>query len=80
MPKTRVNFATSEEGIAIRQELQEMADSSAYNTMSAYSPNSALYPDNRMPFVDKQMNYLIKYPSLDARLYLTDIKSTTRIR
>jgi len=51
-----------------------------YNTPSTYSPDSVLYPSNRMSFVDKQMNRLIKYPMLDARLYISDIKNTTKIR
>lgn len=80
MPKTRANFANTDEGREIRRELQEIADSNMYNTPSVYSPDSARYPDNRMPFVDKQMNYLIKYPQLDARLYMSDIKNTTKLR
>lgn len=80
MPKTRLNFASTEEGEAIRQELQEIADSSMYNTPSMYTPDKKRYPDNRMPFVDKQMNYLIRYPLLDARLYVSDIRNTTKIR
>ena len=80
MPKTRANFANTEEGKEFRRQLQQIADSSMYSTPSSYSPNTKLYPDNRMPFVDKQMNYIIKYPLLDAQLYISDIKNTTKIR
>lgn len=80
MPKTRANFGDTEEGKEARRQLQQIADSNLYNTPSTYSPNSKLYPDNRMPFVDKQMNYLIKYPLLDPRLYISDIKNTTKKR
>ena len=80
MTKTRLGFASTQEGKEIRRELQVIADSSMYNTPSIYTPDRKRYPNNRMPFVDKQMNYLIKYPLLNARLYISDIKNTTKVR
>ena len=78
--KTRKSFFDSTEGIKIRLELQRLDASSLYNTTPSYSSNNVLYPDNRMPFVDKHMNYLINHPSLDANKYLANIKLMTRLR
>lgn len=78
--KTRRSFFETEEGRDIKLELQQMDSSGLYNTTSSYSANSLLYPDNRIPFVDKHMNYLIDHPSLEASKYLANIKLMARIR
>jgi hypothetical protein len=78
--KSRAAFFDTEEGEKIKQELQQMADSSLYNTEASYSINSSLYPDNLIPFVDKHMNYLINHPSLDANKYVANIRLMTRVR
>jgi hypothetical protein len=78
--KSRAAFFDTEEGEKIKQELQQMADSSLYNTEASYSINSSLYPDNLIPFVDKHMNYLINHPSLDANKYVANIRLMTRLR
>ncbi|HVA10721.1 MAG TPA: hypothetical protein VNG32_00965 [Candidatus Dormibacteraeota bacterium] len=78
--KSRNGFFDTEVGKEIRQELQQMADNSSYNTASSYSANSRLYPDNLIPFVDKHMNYLINHPILEANKYLANIKLMTRRR
>jgi hypothetical protein len=57
-----------------------MADSSLYHTASAYTPNSELYPDNRIPFEEKHMAYIVNHPALDARVYLANVKLMTRVR
>jgi hypothetical protein len=80
MQKTRKNFFDTEEGKDIKRKLQQMTGDSTYNTTASYSSNTALYPDNLMPFVDKHMNYLINNPKLEAGIYLTNVKLITRIR
>jgi hypothetical protein len=79
-PKRRSDFLESEEGKETRQKLQHMALSSSYNTSPSYSVNSALYPDNLIPFVDKHMNYLIDHPKLEAGKYLANLRLMVRIR
>lgn len=78
--KTRSTFFDTEEGQRIKSELQQMSESSLYNTTASYSMNSSLYPDNLIPFVDKHMNYLITHPSLEASKYLANIKLMTKVR
>jgi hypothetical protein len=78
--KRRQNLLDSEEGREIKLKLQQMADSSLYNTTASYSANNLLYPDHLIPFVDKHMNYLINHPSLEPSMYLANIKLMTRVR
>ncbi len=78
--KTRKSFFETNEGREVKRELQRLDASSLYNTAPSYSSNSVLYPDNRIPFVDKHMNYLINHPSLEASKYIANIKLMTRLR
>lgn len=78
--KKRSNFLESEEAEQIREKLRYMAANSAYNTVSMYSSNSADYPDNQMPFIDKHMNYLNAHPNLDAQMYIANLQLMTRVR
>ena len=78
--KTRSGFLESLEGMAVKQKLQFMMADKTYNTESSYNANSLRYPDNLMTFVDKHMNYLNTHPSLDARMYLANLRLMTRIR
>jgi hypothetical protein len=77
---TRKDYANTEEGIAIRAELQLMAADGSYNTVSSYASNTEQYPDNRISFVKKHMNYLTAHPNLDARMYVANLRLMTRIR
>ena len=80
MFKKRSGFYDSEEGRAIRRKLQFMTRDSAYNTVSSYTSDSSLYPDNLMPFVDKHMYYLNVHPELDTQMYIANVQLKTRIR
>jgi hypothetical protein len=78
--KRRSAFFETPEGKEIKLELQQIASSNSYNTVSSYSANSLLYPDNLIPFVDKHINYLIDHPSLEADKYLANIRLMTKVR
>ena len=78
--KTRRDFMTSEEGLAIMSQLRHMTLNALYNTASSYSANSTQYPDNLIPFVDKHLNYLNAHPKLDAKMYLANLQLITRVR
>jgi len=57
-----------------------MTGDSSYNTAPSYSNDTALYPDNLIPFVDKHMNYLVNHPALEASQYLANVRLVTRVR
>lgn len=78
--RTRSSFFETEEGKVIKQKLEQMVGNETYNTGKSYSSNSVLYPDNRLPFVDKHMNYIVNHPSLDANMYLANIRLMTKVR
>jgi hypothetical protein len=73
-------FLDSQEAEAIKQKFQQMTLDDSYNTPSTYSPDTLKYPDNRIPFTDKHMNYLNVHPKLDAGMYLANVKLGCRIR
>lgn len=78
--KKRVSFFESEEGLSIRQTLQNMTKDRAYNTESSYSANALRYPNGLMPFVDKHLNYLNAHPRLDSSQYIANLRLMTKIR
>lgn len=78
--KTRSHYFDTEEGKQVKLKLQQMADSSAYNTAASYSADGTLYPDNLIPFIDKHMKYLISHPALEASKYLANIRLITKVR
>lgn len=80
LQKTRKGFFDTEEGEEIKRKFQRMLADNSYNTISSYSANTLLYPDNLIPFVEKHMDYLIKHPLLDADMYLANIKLITKVR
>lgn len=77
--KKRINFANTEEGVAIEHKLQLMFADKLYNTKSSFSTNSVLYPDGQIPFVDKHMNYLCSHPSVNPQHYLSNLRLMTRL-
>jgi hypothetical protein len=80
LQKTRKGYFETEEGKEIKRILQRMAGDNSYNTVSSYSANTLLYPDNLIPFVEKHMEYLMSHPSLEANQYLANIKLITKVR
>ena len=76
----RVNFFTSDEGLQAKKLLKSMAEDNGYNTVSTYSANSERYPDNRISFVDKHMNYLNSHPAIDPNHYIANLRLMTKLR
>ncbi len=73
-------FFDSEAGKDAKEHFLRMMTDNTYDTASSYTSNSALYPDNQMPFVDRHMNYLSGHPNVDTSMYITNIRLRTRIR
>lgn len=80
MFKKRSGFFDSEEGKEIKKKLQYMMKDESFNTLPSYTSDSSLYPDNKMPFVDKHMFYLNAHPELDLQMYISNVKLKTRKR
>lgn len=78
--KKRVSFFESEEGLIVEATLRKMTLDTTFNTDSTYSANSVRYPDNRIPFVDKHMNYLNLHPNIDPHQYLANLRLMTRFK
>lgn len=74
------SFLDSQECRDIRDVLEQMELDSSYNTESSYSADSLTYPDNRMPFIDKHMNYFNTHPKIEASTFLANLKLKTRKR
>ncbi len=60
-------------------ELKEMEDDARYNTPSRYSSNTTLYPDNLITFSALHIATVQKYPDVDLRQYMLNLKLMTRI-
>lgn len=76
----RTNFFSSDEGLQAKKLLRLMAKDNVYNTESTYSANSERYPDNRISFVDKHMNYLNSHPNINPDHYIANLRLMTKQR
>jgi hypothetical protein len=76
----RPNFSDSDEGRAVRQQLEVMVEDGSYATRPSYSANAMLYPDHLMPFVDKHMEYLRNHPATNPQHYLSNLRLITRLK
>lgn len=79
-PKALADFLNSERGAEARQSLMVLSDDPKYNTPATYTSQQSKYPDNRLPFVDKHMQYLGMHPQVDARNYIANLRLMTRSR
>lgn len=77
--KKKPDFFETEEGIEARRALQAMVSNPAYATKATYSPNTELYPDKQVPFIDKHMSYLKSHPATNPSQYLSNLRLMTRI-
>jgi hypothetical protein len=75
----KFNFSESLEGQEVKQQLLKMVSDSLYRTEPGYSSKTDLYPDNRIPFVDKHMEYLGNHPMTNPQHYLSNLRLITRI-
>jgi hypothetical protein len=80
LPKKQADFLESADGVKIRELLFKMAADASYNTDASYSSNTDLYPNNRIPFVDKHMNYLMVHQDVDPIHYLANLRLMTRLK
>jgi hypothetical protein len=76
----RVNFFETEEGASVEAALVALQADILFNTESSYSANAELYPDNRIPFVDKHKKYLLTHPTVDPLSYVSNLRLMTKIR
>ncbi len=72
------DFFDTPEGEAIKAILISMDESDDFNCPASYSPNTEIYEDNLIPFVDKHMAYIRSHPSLNAMQYVSNLKIVSR--
>lgn len=76
----RAQQLCSAEGDEIRRILREMSEDSNYITEPSYTSNSALYPNNLIPFEEAHMEYLIKHADVNPAYYLSNLRLMLRNR
>lgn len=72
------DFFDTPDGQAIKALLELIDSSDDYNSPASYSPNTEMYEDNLIPFVDKHMAYIRSHPSLNAMQYVSNLKIVSR--
>lgn len=78
--KKRPQFYKSFEAERIRKILKEIEASPLYTTTTTYSSNTDKYPDHRIPFSDKHLDYIESHPELNVDHYLANLRLTTKVR
>ena len=59
----------------VREKLMAIEGNVDYLTSeSSYTSNQAQYPDGRIPFVDKHMDYLLMHPNVNPEQYLSNLR------
>lgn len=76
--KTLVAQRLAEEHV--KEKLEQMTADVTLNTTSIYSPDSEHYPDHRISFVDRHLDYLLNHPKLDSSQYLANLRMKIRSR
>jgi hypothetical protein len=77
--KSQRDFFQSAVAAEVRAKLLEMSSDDRFQTSPSYSANTAAYPDNLIPFVDKHMNYLGAHPGVNPTQYIANLKLVTRL-
>lgn len=72
------DFFETLEGEEIKSILVLIDDSEDYNSPPSYSPNTEMYEDNLIPFVEKHMAYIRSHPSVNAQQYVSNLKIISR--
>lgn len=62
----------------IKLALENTAKDASFATGDTYNPNDTVYPDNKMTFVEKHMDYLRRYPQTDPRMYVSNLRLMNR--
>ncbi len=78
--KKRPSFFDSEEGAWAKNLLEEMMTDTSFTTDTSYSADTIRYPSNRIPFVDKHMNYMSAHSAMDPHHYMANLRLRTRVR
>lgn len=78
--KTKSSFVSDEQMVQVKTTLEEMVESTTYNTQSSFSANLTRHPDNLICFVDKHMEYLASHRGIDPQHYVANLRLITRIR
>jgi len=66
----------SEKAVELRAELTRMVDSALYNTRPIY----AMGEGDKYQFVERRMEYMSKYPTMDHWQYVLNLKLMTKIK
>lgn len=75
MNQRKDKYLLTDEGQKAKQELEEMAASSQYNTQSSYSPNH-----DDVTFVEKHLEHLSQHSYLQSHEYIANLKLMTKKR
>jgi len=75
MTSAKKAFLTSEEASTLRAQLQEMVESADYNT----TPRFSTAESGTSEFVQRHMDYMSAYLSMDHVQYVRNLKLMTRI-
>lgn len=67
-------FLISEDGLWVKKELESMVQSPNYNTRSTFTAAAV----NELTFVDKHMEYMCRYPYINHRQYVSNLKLKTK--
>lgn len=69
-------FLKSEQAIVLREQLEAMVEDPVYNTRSIYSTIG----NDGSDFVQRHMNYMGGFPTMNHLQYIQNLKLKTKIR
>lgn len=68
-------FMSTETGLSLRAQLEEIEESLKYNTASTYYGVDV----NGQTFTDRQLIYMSQYPNLNYEQYISNLKLKIKI-
>lgn len=75
--RSMIDFMTLDE---IRIKLKELENDPTMRTNDAYTPNTAVWPDGRMPFAEVHLNYLRTHKHVNPAQYISNLELMIKIR
>lgn len=77
---TKATALKNMEEAGFHDALRVMEKDRTLKTEPGYSGNVAMYPDHKIPFIEKHVAYMLAHPKVDPKHYLSNLRLMLRVK